>query len=154
MRKNNILAYIQPVFVDMDMDIVEARIGKRRMEKVYAWKSMIDMGIHASGGSDAPVVPFDVMENIYFAVTRKKLSGEPESSWLPSEKLSTWEAVRLFTKYPAYASYTEYTNGTLEEGKYADLVVLEKNIFHVDHDEIKNIKIHMTMANGRIVYEK
>ena len=53
----------------------EPAIGAHRMDKVYAWKSMLDMGIHASGGSDAPVVSFDAMENIYFAVTRKNIKG-------------------------------------------------------------------------------
>lgn len=77
MKKNDILAYIQPIFVDLDMDIVESRIGAHRMDKVYAWKTMLDMGIHASGGSDAPVVDFNVMENIYSAVTRKNHQGTP-----------------------------------------------------------------------------
>lgn len=60
--------------------------------------SVLDMGIHASGGSDAPVVSFDAMENIYFAVTRKNIKGQPEEGWIPSEKMSVDEAVKLFTK--------------------------------------------------------
>lgn len=71
MKDQDLLAYIQPVFIDLDMNTVEPAIGAHRMDKVYAWKSMLDMGIHTSGGSDAPVVSFDAMENIYFAVTRK-----------------------------------------------------------------------------------
>ena len=80
MKENDILAYIQPVFVDLDMNTVEPAIGTHRMEGIYAWKTMLDLGIHASGGSDAPVVSFDAMENIYFAVTRKNINGEPKEA--------------------------------------------------------------------------
>ena len=154
MAENDILAYIQPVFINSDMDIVEERIGAHRMPKVYAWKSMLDMGIHASGGSDAPVERFDIMENIYFAVTQKNLRGLPEEGWIPSEKMSVDEAVKLFTKHAAYASYTEHENGTIETGKYADLVVLEKDIYEIDPDDIKTTKIDMTIFNGEIVYKR
>lgn len=95
MKENDILAYIQPVFVDLDMNTVEPAIGTHRMEGIYAWKTMLDLGIHASGGSDAPVVSFDAMENIYFAVTRKNINGEPKEGWIPSERLTVDEAVKL-----------------------------------------------------------
>lgn len=154
MKKHDILAYIQPVFIDLDMGMVEAAIGSHRMEKVYAWKTMLDAGIHVSGGSDAPVVSFDVMENIYFAVTQKDINGQPEGGWLPEEKFTVDEAVKLFTKNAAYASYTEEENGTIEVGKYADFVVLEKDIFEIDPDDIKNTKIDMTILGGKTVFER
>ena len=154
MAKHDIIAYIQPVFIGYDMDIAEERIGSRRMPKIYAWKSMSDMGIHASGGSDAPVESFSIMENIYHAVTRKKLNGMPEDGWIPSEKLSVDEAVKLFTKYAAYASYTEQENGTIELGKHADLVVIEKDIYTINPDDIKDTKIDMTIVAGEIVYNR
>ena len=115
---------------------------------------MLDMGIHASGGSDAPVVSFDAMENIYFAVTRKNIKGQPEEGWIPSEKMSVDEAVKLFTKNAAYASYTEKENGTIETGKNADLVVLEKDIYSIDPDEIKTVKVDMTVLGGKVVFER
>lgn len=112
------------------------------------------MGIHTSGGSDAPVVSFDAMENIYFAVTRKNISGQPQEGWIPSEKMSVDEAVKLFTKNAAYASYTEDENGTIEVEKNADFVVLEKDIYKIDPDEIKTTKVDMTVLGGEIVYER
>ena len=137
------------------MNTVEPAVGARRMDKIYAWKSMLDMGIHASGGSDAPVVSFDAMENIYFAVTRKNIKGQPdEEGWIPSEKMSVDEAVKLFTKNAAYASYTEKENGTIETGKNADLVVLEKDIYSIDPDEIKTVKVDMTVLGGKVVFER
>ena len=152
MKNSDILAYIQPVFVDDDMEVVESRLGAERMEHSYAWKSMMDMGIPVAGGSDAPVVSFDVMENIYFAVTRQKLNGTPEGGWLPDERISVEEAVKLFTKYPAYTSYSEDVNGTIETGKNADFVVLDENIYEVNPEHIKDIKINMTILAGKTVY--
>lgn len=154
MKENDILAYIQPVFVDLDMNTVEPAIGTHRMEGIYAWKTMLDLGIHASGGSDAPVVSFDAMENIYFAVTRKNINGEPKEGWIPSERLTVDEAVKLFTKYAAYASYTEDENGTIETGKNADFVVLEKDLYEIDPDEIKTTKVDMTILGGETVFER
>ena len=94
------------------------------------------------------------MENIYFAVTRKNIYGEPEEGWIPSERLSVDEAVKLFTKDAAYASYTEDENGTIEIGKNADFVILEKDIYKIDQNEIKTTKVDMTILGGRTVYER
>lgn len=153
MKKENVIAYIQPVFVGYDMDITEERIGKHRMDKVYAWKTMLDMGIVTAGGSDAPVESFDVLENIYYAVTREKLKGGPKDGWLPDEKVSVDQAIKLFTKYPAYCSFTEKTNGTIEIGKRADLVILEENLYNVAPEKIKDVKVAMTFVNGKMVYK-
>ncbi len=146
MKGNKVIAYIQPVFIDLDMDVVESRIGSKRMDKVYAWKTMLDMGIPAAGGSDAPVVRFDIMENIYFAVTRKNIHGQPAEGWLPQEAMTVREAVRLFTKDAAYASYTEDVNGTIEIGKYADLAVLSQNLYEISPDAIKDVQVEMTIV--------
>ena len=151
MKKGDLLAYIQPVFVATDLKIAEDRVGKKRLEKAYAWKTMLDMGIQASGSSDAPVESFDIMENIYFAVTRKNNEGKPEEGWFPEEKLSVKEAVSLFTNRAAYPSFEENLKGSLEKGKLADMVVLDKNIFKIDFDDIKNTEIVYTIIGGEII---
>lgn len=154
MQEGNILAYIQPVFINSDMEIAEERIGKDRMDNIYAWKTMRKLGIHTSGSSDSPVESFNVLENIYYAVTRKNEKGLPENGWIPSEKLTVDEAVRLFTIDAAYPSFEENVKGSLEIGKYADMVVLDKNIYEIDEDEIKDVKVLYTIMNGNIVYER
>lgn len=154
MKKGNVTAYIQPVFIDTDMEIVEKRIGLERTKTSYIWKTMLDMGLHISGGSDAPVVSFNVLENIYFAVTRKNIKGFPLKGWYSKEKLSLDEAIELFTIKGAYHSFEEKEKGSLELGKYADMVVLDKNIYKVSEDDIKNIKVLMTIIDGDIVYKK
>lgn len=152
-KKSDLILYIQPVFVDTDMDIAEQRIGKDRMDKIYAWKTMFDMGIKACGGSDAPVVGFDIMENIYFAVTRKNICGLPEGGWMPQEKLSVYEALRLFTANAAYASFEEDFKGSLKIGKAADMAIIDRDILKTDPDLIKDIKVVYTIIDGKIVFE-
>jgi predicted amidohydrolase YtcJ len=137
-----------------DLHIVEDRIGKERAKYTYNWKRMNNMGIHLAGGSDAPVERFDILPNIYSAVTRKDLNGKPENGWLPDEKVSVEEAVKMFTVEGAYASFEEDVKGTLEVDKYADIVVLNKNIFEIKEDYIKDVKVDLTIMNGRIVYNR
>ena len=154
LAKNNILAYIQPIFINDDMPIVQTRVGKERMNKIYAWKSMRDMNIHTTGSSDAPIASFSVLENIYCATTRKNLKGKPDDGWLANEILTVDEAVRLFTTDSAYASFEEDKKGSLEIGKCADLVVLDKNIYEIDPNDIINTNVLMTVLDGKIVFNK
>lgn len=154
MKEGNVLALIQPIFIDDDMKVAEQRVGKERMEAVYAWKTMRDMGIHTAGGSDAPVASFEVLKNIHCAVNSQNLKSQPVGGWQPNEKLSVDEAVRLFTIDSAYASFEEQEKGSLEIGKYADMVVLDKNIYEINNEDIINTSVEMTVLNGNIVYEK
>ncbi len=147
------IAYIQPIFLDYDWSMVEERIGKKRLETSYNWKRMVDMGIPCSLGSDAPVETFSVMAGIYEAVTRKDLRGEPEGGWMPDQALSVDQALAGYTLEGAYASFEEDIKGSLERGKLADIVVLEEDPYQVDEDRIKDIRIHMTIVNGKVVYD-
>ena len=150
--KLNVVAHIQPAFVDDDIPIVEARVGRELARTSYNWKTLQDSGVHIAGGSDSPVIDFSVMNGIYCAVTRQRLNGEPEGGWLPDQKLTAEEAVRAYTAGGAYASYDERVRGTIRNGKYADLVVLDKDIFAAAPEDIKDIKIEMTVLNGKTVY--
>lgn len=152
MAELDIIAYIQPVFVGSDMDIVAERVSPEWMEHTYAWKTMDNMGILTVGGSDAPVESFSVLENIYFAVTRQKKNGTPEGGWLPKEKLTVEEAVKLFTVNAAKACYQENDTGMIKNGMRADLVVLNENIFEIAPEEIKNVTVSQTVTGGKTVY--
>ena len=133
---------------------MEDRIGRERAAASYNFKTMIDSGVHVSFGSDCPVEPFNVFNGIYCAVTRKDLSGFPEKGWLPEQKVSVEEAVFAFTKEGAYASFEENIKGSIEEGMLADFIVIDKDIFSVSPDEIKDIKIEMTFVDGKLKYSK
>lgn len=153
-KELNAIAYIQPIFLDYDWHIVKDRVGADLERTSYNWKTMIDKGIHIACGSDAPVESFDVLNGIYEAVTRKDLKGEPEGGWLPEQKLTVHEALYGFTMGGAYATFEENSKGSIEEGKLADMVVLERDIFEIPGEEIKDTEIKMTVFGGKVVYEK
>ncbi len=150
MRRNNVLAYAQPIFVRADCNIVDDCVGNEIAKQSYDWRSMMDMGIHTSGGSDCPVEHNDPIINIYYAVTRDDGKG---GSWYPENAVSIEEALRMFTIEGAYAGYAEATRGSITVGKYADLVVLDKNLLEIDPKEIPNAKLLMTILEGETVYE-
>ncbi|HRV34217.1 MAG TPA: amidohydrolase family protein, partial [Anaerovoracaceae bacterium] len=120
----------------------------------YNWRTMADTGVLYACGSDAPVEHFDVMKNIYCAVTRKTLAGDPPEGWYPEQRLTVEQAVRGFTINGAYASGEETLKGSIVPGKYADFVLLERDIFAIAPREIKEVDVLMTVLGGEIVYEK
>lgn len=153
MKELELVAYVQPIFLDYDLHIVDARVGARALES-YAFKTMLDSGVKLCFGTDAPVVGFNPFENIYSAVVRKDLNGNPEEPYLPEERLSVTEALKLYTIDSAYSSFEESLKGSLELGKLADLVVIDRDIFTIDENEIKNITVEMTVIDGNIAYIK
>lgn len=153
-RSLGVSAYVQPAFIDSDMYIVRDYAGSELEKTSYAWKTMMDMGINVAFGSDSPVISLSVMEGIYCAVTRKDLRGNPKQGWLPEQKITVDEAVRAYTVNGAYGSYDEERKGKIKTGQYADFAVLEKDIFTIPEDEIKDVSIDMTVVAGKIVYER
>lgn len=153
-RRLQVIAYIQPIFLDGDIPIVEKRIGKKRAKYSYNFKRLIDMGVHTPYGSDCPVEPFNVLRGIYCAVTRKTLIGYPVGGWLPDQKVALIDAISAFTKEGAYASFEDDIKGVIKEGMLADLVVLDKDILAIDTDDIKDVKVDITIVNGNIVYKR
>lgn len=153
-KELDVLAHIQPIFIHYDLHMVEDRIGKNRMENSYAFKTMLQKGIHIALGTDCPVEPLDVMPSIYCAVTRKDLKGYPEEGWMPEQRLTVEEALYNYTLGSAYASFEENIKGSITEGKLADMVVLSEDIFQVSEDKIKDIQIQMTILGGKVVFKR
>lgn len=151
MKALGLQAYVQPIFIDADMDIIAKRVGENRARECYQWKTMEVMGIHISGGSDCPVEPFDVRDNLRSAITRQNRAGT--KTYLPDQALSVEQAVRLFTSDAAWASRDEEVRGTLELGKQADLVVLDRDLFDTDPAAYREIKILETVLGGKTVYQ-
>ncbi len=154
MKKLNVLAHVQPIFIDYDMHIVESRIGSNRMKTTYAWNTMLSEGVHLAFGSDCPVEPLDIMPNIYSAITRKNLKGQPENGWIPSEKLDVLTVLKAFTIWSAYASGEDDIKGSIEVGKLADFAILDRNPLTVQPDDILNIQVLQTWVDGKLAYEK
>ena len=150
MKVLGLQAYIQPIFIDADMNIIAERVGERHAKDCYNWKSMEDLGIRVSGGSDCPVEPFDVLDNMRAAITRKNRAGT--KTYLPEQALSVEQAVRLFTSDAAWPSRDEAVRGTLEVGKLADMVVLDQDLFEIDPGTFPRVKVLETVLNGNTVY--
>ena len=152
-KELGIIADIQPKFLTTDGDWLDKRLGPERARYACAWKTILERGIPAVGGSDCPVEPFNPLLGIHAAVTRK-VYNSPEDSWMPQEKLSVEEAVKLFTVDGAYGSFDEHKKGSLEKGKLADMVVLDKDPWTVEPETIKDINVLMTMVDGDVKYQK
>lgn len=150
--KFNIIACMQPIHATSDMYWAEKRIGPDRIKGAYAWRSFINKNVVVAGGSDAPVESINPLLGIYAAISRKDLNGFPENGWYPEQKLTITEAIKIFTKTPAYASFMEKSKGMIKEGYLADFTVLDKDITTITATEIPNTKVIHTIVNGKIVY--
>lgn len=151
-RDKDILVAAQPIFIDYDMHIVEELCGKELASTSYNFGTMIREGVHLSYGTDCPVETCNPFENIYEAVTRKDRDGKPSEGFYPEQCVDVETAVDAYTIESAYAEFMEDVKGRIKEGYYADMVLLDRDIFTIPQEEIKDIKPVMTMVNGQIVY--
>lgn len=152
MRKLPLILDIQPIFMCTDLHWIEDRIGKDRLSSSFALKSMQDAGLMQTGGSDCPVETYEPLKGIYAAVTRQDMEGRPQEGFLPEERLSVYEALCMFTKNVHYATGQEDVLGTLSIGKFADLTVLNEDIFKIELSGIKDIKVCQTYVAGECTY--
>ncbi|MFR7990105.1 MAG: amidohydrolase [Anaerovoracaceae bacterium] len=151
--EKGILVFAQPIFLDYDMSIVEELCGKELASTSYAFGTLQRKGAHVSYGTDCPVEDCNPFPNIYMAVTRKNRNGKPDGGFYPSECVDVETAIDDYTIESAYGEFMEDRKGRIKEGYYADLVLLDRDIFTVDPMEIKDILPVMTMVGGKIVYQ-
>jgi len=148
-----VIASVQPCHVTNDQRWAEKRVGFRRCEEGgYLWKSFVDAGVPLAIGTDWPVEPPDPMANLYAAVTRQTLEGKPEGGWFPKERLTIEQAIEAYTLGSAYAEFWDQEKGSLEPGKWADLVVLDTNLLKASPKEILKARVLATIFNGKVVY--
>ncbi|MDM7925126.1 MAG: amidohydrolase [bacterium] len=149
-----IVASMQPAHCIYDLPWAESRLGPVRSEGAYAWKSVLDAGGRLAFGSDWPVVPLNPLIGIYAAVTRSDTAGLPGGGWTPRQRLTAEEAITAYTLGSAYAEFMEHELGSLEQGKLADLVVLNRNLLTVHPADILRARVVYTIVDGKIVYEE
>ncbi|HJS57786.1 MAG TPA: amidohydrolase [Vicinamibacteria bacterium] len=152
-----LVAEVQPYHAIDDMRWMEERIGARA-ENAYAFRGLMNGGAAMSFGSDWPgtnasYYPINPLLGIYAAVTRQTLDGKPEGGWFPRQRISLEDAVRFFTWNNAYATFEEDSKGSLKEGKLADLVVLDRDIFSRAPRELTETQVLYTILGGKVVYE-
>src|SRR6476661_6555479 len=152
--RDKVIASMQPYHAIDDGRWAEKRIGKERVKTTYAFRSLLDGGATLAFGTDWTVAPLNPLLTIYAAVTRRTLDGRRPHGWIPEEKISVEEAIRAYTIGSAYAEFQENVKGSITAGKLADLVILSRDIFKIDPKEIENVKVTLTMVDGRVVYEE
>ena len=130
------------------------KLGPERISWIWQTKSILDSASVVAIGSDCPVVPINPFLEIFRAVTRVHDDGRPEGGWFPHEKLSMAEVLRGYTYGSAYGVSREHELGTLEAGKFADIAVIDRNLFDLESDwDILDSKVCMTIMDGKIIYE-
>lgn len=150
--KMGLHVYAQSIFLDYDIHIVEARVGKELAESSYSWKTLKNLGATVSNGSDCPVELPNALGGIQCAVTRRDLSGS--GPYLPREAFTVAEAIQSFTAAGAYASFEEGEKGKIAPGYLADFTLLGADPFAAEPGKIKDIPILGTWVGGKRVFGK
>jgi predicted amidohydrolase YtcJ len=135
-----------------DMRWAEGRVGPQRIRGAYAWRSLLNTGVVIPNGSDFPVEMVNPLISFHSAITRQDATNWPPGGWYPDQVMTRDEALRAMTIWPAYAAFQEKELGSLTPGKYADFVVLDRDIMQVPPTEILSTRVEATYLGGKIVY--
>lgn len=149
-----VIPSMQPSHAIGDLYFAPARLGPDRLAGAYAWRALIDAGSIIAGGSDAPVEQGDPRIEFYAAVARKDLKGNSGESWHPEQKVTREEALKMFTLWPAIASFQENDLGTIEPGKLADFTGFSGDIMTIPEADILTVEPAITVVNGKVVHQR
>lgn len=149
-----VLPAMQFTHATSDWLMAEDRVGSERIKSSYAWRTIIDKGSIIVGGSDAPVELVNPYHGLYAGVTRMDKDCQPEGGWYANEKVTREEALKAFTLWAAYGQFEEDIKGSLEAGKLADFVVIDRDYMTCPETDIKDIQALMTVSGGEVVYTR
>ena len=150
--KLGVIASMQGVHCTSDAPYVPARLGDKRAEEgAYVWQKLMKSGALVTNGTDAPVEDVDPVASYYATVSRKLKDG---SVFYPAQRMNRMEALRSYTINTARAAFEENSKGTLKPGKYADLVVLSKDILTIPEDQIPTAQVMYTIVGGKVRYKR
>jgi predicted amidohydrolase YtcJ len=150
----NIIPSVQPTHATSDMYWAGKRLGAERLKSAYINKQLLKQNGWLPLGTDFPVENINPLYTFYAAVERKDLKGFPDMGFQPQNALSRMEALRGITIWAAKANFEEKEKGSLEPGKYADFVILDKDIMKAKGAELPKVKVIKTYINGIKVYDK
>jgi predicted amidohydrolase YtcJ len=151
-KQLNLVASMQPTHATSDMNMAQDRIGPERLKGAYAWRSFLQQGTRIAGGSDFPVESDNPFFGLHAAVTRTDHDGRPRGGWHPEQAMTLLEAFRAFTLDAAYAQHQEQQIGSLEPGKWADFILVDRDLFRMPPADIWKIKVEQTWVAGRRVF--
>lgn len=150
----SIIPSIQPTHATSDMYWAEQRLGRNRVRRAYAYKELKEQLGMVALGTDFPVEGISPINTFYAATVRKDHENYPEGGYQMENALSRDEALKGMTIWAALANFEESEKGSLEPGKFADFVMLDRDILKVSDDEILTTQVLMTVVNGEVVFEK
>ena len=150
----DVIPSMQPTHATSDMNMAEDRLGSKRLKGAYAWRSFLDQGSVLVSGSDFPIELANPFHGIHAAVTRQNQVDEPDGGWISEQAMTTEEAVRSFTIDAAWAAHQEMVLGGLTEGKWADFILVDQDLFAIPANELWKTTVVETWLAGKLVYEK
>ena len=154
--KLGVIASFQPLHTDPNDDTLKVwavAAGPDRVSRAWPWRSVEKSGGKLAFGSDWPVVTVSPWPGVQNALTRQTAEGEPAGGWIPQERISLEDAIQGYTLGAAFAGRREKTEGSLEPGKVADLIILSKDLFKIEPPDVLNEEVLVTMVGGKVVYE-
>jgi predicted amidohydrolase YtcJ len=151
--KLGVIPSMQATHQTSDMRWAETRLGPERIRGAYAWRSLLNTGVVIPNGTDFPVEEVNPLLTFHAAVTRQDPANSPVGGWYPDQKMTREEALQSMTIWPAYAGFQESVLGSLTPGKYADFVVLDRDIMRVPDTEILGARVVSTWIAGKRVYQ-
>jgi predicted amidohydrolase YtcJ len=153
MKRNGILALVQPVFLCHDYRMIESRVGKELAATSYAWGAMERLGIRSAYGTDSPVEDINPLLGIEWAVRRTGEGADlPPEGFYPGQRVDVYSAVDNYTAGTAWSNFDEHRTGRIKPGYLADMVLLDRDIFTVPPEEIGKSHILLTMIGGKTAF--
>jgi predicted amidohydrolase YtcJ len=149
-----VIASMQPYHAIDDGRWADKVIGPDRASRTYAFRALLDSKARLAFGSDWFVAPPTPLEGIYAAVSRRTLDGAHPGGWVPEQKITVEEALRAYTAGGAFASFEEREKGTLEVGKLADFVVIDRDLTTIPPETIRDARVTLTVVGGQVVFER
>jgi predicted amidohydrolase YtcJ len=154
--KLGVIASFQPLHAypnDDTLNVWAHNVGPERVQRAWTWRSVENSGGSLAFGSDWPVVTLNPWPGVQNALTRQTTEGNPPGGFVPKERISLEDAIRGYTLGAAFAGHREKTEGSLEPGKVADLIVLARDLFRIEPTEIEKTEVLLTMVGGKVVYQ-
>ena len=149
-----IIASMQPTHQTSDRLMAEKRLGPNRLAGAYAWQSVLKSGARLAFGTDFPVESPNPFPGLSAAISRQDMNGQPPGGWIPSERLTFAQALSAYTRGAAYANFAEDRIGSLEPGKWADFVIVDRDPTKVDASSLENTQVVETWVGGKRVWQR
>jgi hypothetical protein len=149
-----IIASMQPTHQTSDRLMAEKRLGPDRLAGAYAWQTVLKSGARLAFGTDFPVESPDPFPGLAAAISRQDLQGQPPGGWMPSERLTFAQALDAYTRGAAYAGFAEDKIGSLEPGKWADFIILDRDPTTVDAQTLGRTQVLETWVAGKRVWAR